>query len=229
MKPNQLTQKDFFSADGLQWTGKALVVARATSIAQIARFIERLEHAGEAMQFAIGDAVNAALAFDGELAEKQILGGFNGETRRGYAWVAAKFNPARRRIPALSFRHHALVASDQFSREEADRWLDEAEKSGWSTRELKAALVAQIGGDGGGGGAASQSLPTFTELFRIRDAIQNQVLARRPIEQWNRDEAKELADNLEPIAEWHTRARKRAELADPPRDGARPRPPRRTG
>jgi hypothetical protein len=56
------------------------------------------------------------------------------QTLRNYAWVARRFEMSRRRL-ALSFQHHAEVASHPAV--EQDEWLDQAEKFGWSRNQLR--------------------------------------------------------------------------------------------
>ncbi|QFR02869.1 hypothetical protein F9278_28370 [Streptomyces phaeolivaceus] len=56
------------------------------------------------------------------------------QTLRNYAWIARRFSPARRRA-ALSFQHHAEVASLQ--EREQDYWLERAERLGWSRNFLR--------------------------------------------------------------------------------------------
>jgi hypothetical protein len=65
--------------------------------------------------------------------------GLSYQTLRNYAWVSRRFDLTRRR-PALSFQHHAELASMPV--EEQDRWLDRAEQRRWSTKQLRAALRA---------------------------------------------------------------------------------------
>jgi len=59
------------------------------------------------------------------------------KTLRNYAWVARSF-AAHRRRPDLSFQHHAEVAALQKS--EQDRWLDLAQRNGWSKARLRREL-----------------------------------------------------------------------------------------
>lgn len=62
----------------------------------------------------------------------------NDETVRRYAYVAERV-PREERESTLSFRHHMLVAGlDQEARR---RWLDDAARGGWSTRDLEQALA----------------------------------------------------------------------------------------
>lgn len=56
------------------------------------------------------------------------------QTLRNYTWVARQFNINRRRA-ALSFGHHAEVAS--LDQAEQDFWLRKAEEFGWSRNRLR--------------------------------------------------------------------------------------------
>jgi hypothetical protein len=60
--------------------------------------------------------------------------GLEYQTLRNYAWVARKFQLPRRR-PALSFQHHAEVASMDV--EAQDRWLSLAEENSWSRNQFR--------------------------------------------------------------------------------------------
>lgn len=73
-----------------------------------------------------------------------LAAGLQYQTLRNYAWVARRFEFCRRR-PALSFQHHAEVAS--LPVEEQDRWLDRAEKAKWTTKQLREGIrLARPGG-----------------------------------------------------------------------------------
>ncbi|WP_327318952.1 LmbU family transcriptional regulator [Streptomyces sp. NBC_01235] len=63
--------------------------------------------------------------------------GLQYQTLRNYAWVSRRFEMDRRR-PALSFQHHAELAS--LPTEEQDRWLDRAEQMKWTTKQLRGAI-----------------------------------------------------------------------------------------
>jgi hypothetical protein len=63
--------------------------------------------------------------------------GLDYQTLRNYAWIARKFAPSRRR-PGLPFQHHAEVAA--LPPADQDRWLDLAERDGWSRTALRRAL-----------------------------------------------------------------------------------------
>jgi hypothetical protein len=60
--------------------------------------------------------------------------GLDYQTIRNYVWVARSFELSRRR-PGLSFQHHAEVAA--LPPHEQDRWLQNAEKHGWSRNQLR--------------------------------------------------------------------------------------------
>ena len=66
--------------------------------------------------------------------------GLQYQTLRNYAWVSRRFELQRRR-PALSFQHHAELASLRVDEQEA--WLDRAERMKWSTKQLRNAIRAQ--------------------------------------------------------------------------------------
>lgn len=63
--------------------------------------------------------------------------GLSYQTLRNYAWVSRRFDLTRRR-PALSFQHHAELASMPV--DEQDSWLDRAEQQQWTTKQLRGAL-----------------------------------------------------------------------------------------
>lgn len=65
------------------------------------------------------------------------VAGLRYQTLRNYAWVARRFDLSRRRSK-LTFQHHAEVAS--LPVEEQDRLLDQAEKSTWTTKQLRSAM-----------------------------------------------------------------------------------------
>jgi hypothetical protein len=65
--------------------------------------------------------------------------GLSYQTLRNYAWVSRRFDLTRRR-PALSFQHHAELASMPVA--EQDLWLDRAEQQQWTTKQLRGALRA---------------------------------------------------------------------------------------
>ncbi|MFD5820423.1 LmbU family transcriptional regulator [Streptomyces sp. NPDC127038] len=70
--------------------------------------------------------------------------GLSYQTLRNYAWVSRRFDHTRRR-PALSFQHHAELASMQVPDQEL--WLDRAEQGQWTTKQLRGALRAARQGE----------------------------------------------------------------------------------
>jgi hypothetical protein len=71
--------------------------------------------------------------------------GFDYQTLRNYAWVASRFDPARRH-ETLSFSHHAEVAA--LAEEEQDDWLRRAWVNGWSRNALRRQLRIERAGAG---------------------------------------------------------------------------------
>jgi hypothetical protein len=72
--------------------------------------------------------------------------GLDYQTLRNYAWVSSRFAPSRRR-DALSFGHHAEVAS--LSEDDQDAWLRRCHVERWSRNELRRRLrAARASADG---------------------------------------------------------------------------------
>ncbi|WP_235967429.1 LmbU family transcriptional regulator [Streptomyces mesophilus] len=65
--------------------------------------------------------------------------GLSYQTLRNYAWVSRRFDHSRRR-PALTFQHHAELAS--MTVPEQELWLDRAEEHRWTTKQLRHAIRA---------------------------------------------------------------------------------------
>jgi hypothetical protein len=63
--------------------------------------------------------------------------GLRYQTLRNYAWVSRRFEFNRRRS-ALSFQHHAELASLPVAEQEL--WLDRAEQMKWTTKQLRNAI-----------------------------------------------------------------------------------------
>ena len=63
--------------------------------------------------------------------------GLQYQTLRNYAWVSRRFELSRRR-PALTFQHHAELASLPVDQQET--WLDRAEQNRWTTKQLRRAI-----------------------------------------------------------------------------------------
>ncbi|HET6478988.1 MAG TPA: LmbU family transcriptional regulator [Actinoplanes sp.] len=91
--------------------------------------------------------------------------GLDYQTLRNYAWIACRFKLPRRR-EQLSFQHHAEVAA--LLDDEQDRWLDEAERQGWSRNQLRQNLKESRGATRNSRRAREAALPRVT-------APQNQI------------------------------------------------------
>lgn len=78
------------------------------------------------------------------------------------ASVARQVEPSRRR-EGLSFTHHVIVAP--LSPDDQDEWLDDAERQGWSTRELREEI--QRAREGGRDAAPGLSFKLVDDHFRI--------------------------------------------------------------
>ncbi len=63
--------------------------------------------------------------------------GLQYQTLRNYSWVCRRFDLHRRRS-ALSFQHHAELAS--LPVDEQETWLDRAERMKWTTKQLRSAI-----------------------------------------------------------------------------------------
>ncbi|MCM2387662.1 LmbU family transcriptional regulator [Streptomyces albipurpureus] len=103
-----------------------------------------------ASTWCLGDwLVYGEASFNGRYRDAIELTSLDYQTLRNHAWVARRF-PISRRRDALSFTHHAEVAS--LSEPEQDFWLRNAEEYGWSAkrlrREVKASLQERAVGNG---------------------------------------------------------------------------------
>jgi hypothetical protein len=106
--------------------------------AQVGRSVQRVN---EASAWWVGDWLIYGRDAFGDRYRKAIdATGFDYQTLRNYAWVAARFELSRRR-DKLSFGHHAEVAS--LEAEEQDGWLDRASVHGWSRNELRRRIRAE--------------------------------------------------------------------------------------
>ena len=80
--------------------------------------------------------------------------GLQYQTLRNYAWVSRRFEFERRR-PALTFQHHAELASLPVDQQEM--WLDRAEQNWWTTKQLRRSLRAEREGQEQSGSAVEQA------------------------------------------------------------------------
>jgi len=88
-----------------------------------------------ASAWCLGDWLNYGESiYTGRYRDAVEQSSLNYKTLRNYAWVARRFDFARRR-GALSFGHHAEVAS--LPENEQDFWLAKAEQERWSRNRLR--------------------------------------------------------------------------------------------
>lgn len=84
------------------------------------------------------------------------------QTLKNWKWVAAQVEKSRRRD--FSWSHHEVVAA--LDEDLQERWLDQAEAMGWSTRELRARVK----------GAKLKPLPTHKPLLRFCQDLPTSII-----------------------------------------------------
>jgi hypothetical protein len=95
---------------------------------------------GKAMQFWLGDALQYGEDRFGELyAQAASETGYSEESLRGFQWVASRIPASVRRL-TLSWSHHQVAAGS----EDPKTWLDTAEASGWTVKELRHAIKPPV-------------------------------------------------------------------------------------
>ena len=119
----------------------ALSLPAGISLAAWAGLCSTLVSAQSAGNWWLGDWCNYGAEAYGEEAE-QYLDQVPLASRKGYAWVAARITPERRR-EALTWSHHRLVAGLDATR--ADLLLDAAEREQWPAQRLREAIAEQDG------------------------------------------------------------------------------------
>lgn len=98
--------------------------------------MEFVERADNAVQWWVGDLINAGENMFGEEASQW----FSDATWRRWAWVCEKVQPALRRAD-LSFTHHEVIA--RLEPREQKHWLAQAAQHGWSVSELRKQLKGE--------------------------------------------------------------------------------------
>jgi hypothetical protein len=68
------------------------------------------------------------------------LSGKRYNTLAGYVWTGRRFEYERRRLPPVTYSHHAKVAPKRFTESEQDRWLAWVQDGGKSVDDLADAL-----------------------------------------------------------------------------------------
>jgi hypothetical protein len=108
--------------------------------------------------------------------------GLQYQTLRNYAWVSRRFAFDRRR-PALSFQHHAEVASLRVDEQEI--WLDRAEQNRWTTKQLRNAIgLARDGGKPDDGKEVEAKRQLSVPDSRVRCWHKAAQQAGTDLEQW---------------------------------------------
>lgn len=100
-----------------------------------ARAGSRLAEVIDSSSWCLGDWLIYGKRYFPDRYERAIgSAGLKYQTLRNYAWIARRF-PQDRRRGALTFQHHAEVAS--LTDDAQDRLLDEAELGKWTTNQLR--------------------------------------------------------------------------------------------
>jgi len=116
------------------FTPTELILPEDTSFEDWAAIGQRLQWISKGIHFWIGDWIKFGERKWGEkYAQALDETPFSLRTLQNDVWVAAAIEPSRRR-EELTFSHHAVVAA--LPPAEQDRWLDRAEREGWSSRQL---------------------------------------------------------------------------------------------
>lgn len=153
---------------------------------------------GHGVQWWLGDLlVYGDKAYGEKYAQAEAETGFDPGTLANITSVCDRVEPSRRRA-ALSFAHHVEVA--KLTPDEQTRWLEVAEKKGWTRAELRRALKGEsgAGGDGNGGGSRGGENP-WDRLREGLDIVKEarEKLERFPEHQWTQVEVKDLIVRLE--------------------------------
>ncbi len=105
---------------------------------EVERLLERAGSAGRSCMFIIGDAINYASGKWGEKYERWIgITGLEYGTLRNASYIAGKIQLSWRH-DKLTYEHHRLVA--RLAPTDQERWLELADKEGFSTRRLRKSL-----------------------------------------------------------------------------------------
>lgn len=123
---------------GVVSTPMALEITSELRFNDWKRLGEQLAAVSERALWALGDWRAYGDRFEADYADALAAIDRASETARRAGWVARAFSVERRR-PGLHFSHHQHVAS--LSEAEQDVWLNEAERQGWNTAELRDRLA----------------------------------------------------------------------------------------
>lgn len=126
-------------------TANLLELPADLPFAEWRRVGERLLSTEDRLSWTLGDWRVHGDRFSGEYGDALQALDLASPTAFRCAWVCRAFPGERRRL-ALTFKHHQVVAAK--SDGEQDLWLNEAERHGWSARELEERVAQKrISGD----------------------------------------------------------------------------------
>lgn len=141
IEPGQIARRDAIPALSLEQfiaTPKGLIVKGDVPFEAWAAYGQALQLVQEAVHWILGDWLQYGEERYGEkYAQALDATSFSYGTLRNDRWVASRIEPARRRDD-LSWSHHQEVSS--LEPEQQDFYLEEAERQGWSKRELREAI-----------------------------------------------------------------------------------------
>lgn len=153
---------------------------------------------GHGVQWWLGDLLNQGSQLFGEkYAQAEAETGFDPGTLANIASVCDRVAAERRRV-RLSFAHHVEVA--KLAPAEQSKWLEKAEKMGWTRAELRRQLKGTTtSGNGEDDGAPPDKTAWWEGFKRVRSIVEEarEKLDRFPEHAWPRDEVKDLIVRLE--------------------------------
>lgn len=144
--PIQLTPQtvDRLSQGHVRMSGVALHIPAGLSFEDWARAGRQLSGIVDSSAWWLGDWLVFGKTHYADCYQLAVQrAGLRYQTLRNYAWVARRF-PVSRRRAALTFQHHAEIAS--LPVEEQNRLLDQAERELWTTKQLRLA-IRKVRGD----------------------------------------------------------------------------------
>jgi hypothetical protein len=145
--------------------------AWAEVISQIAKSAGRNARQREAASAWLGDLLNYGeeygFSYRGQIRDFAQASGFQAVTLRLYKFVAGRIPVAVRR-PKLSWSHHVEVGRAFADVETISKWLEKAEKEGWSKSELRAQIRQARRTASGGKSTGSNATPVFRLMSELR-------------------------------------------------------------
>lgn len=187
------TQRAGRNGDQVLMTRVGLRIPTALSFDEWERAGRRLAELVDSSAWSLGDWLVFGKEHYSDRYQHAVRAvGLSYQTLRNYAWVAGRFDLQRRR-PALTFQHHAEVAS--LPPDVQEYLLGQAEENSWTTRQLRSAIR---GGKDANGEAAADSRITVPQ-DRLGTWRQAADVVGQDFDQW-------LVTNLDRAAERTLRA-----------------------